>query len=504
MALRRLLSDTLFGSRPSFKAPEEEPAKPAKEVELRDRIDDLGFGWYQIQVWVLSAGFVFAEGSEIQMASGLVNAMSYEFDLVTHNARAMLMTWTFTGFCIGTMSSGPLGDNLGRRVPMALGYSGVLLTACCTILVSNLQLLYIFRFVLGFFAGIGIPNAFIAVAEVTPSRLRGRATAAFGMAYVLGEMWAASGMLMLMPDLVHGSWRALIAWAMIPASCLLLMGMISSVSRFDTPFYLGCHGRTSELRQVLDLIAEINSQPDLKLRDEEVVICEVPNKIPVSEILPTLMKAPIINNVSIMAYMMFAKDFAFYGSDVFWPQIWVLVPTTGTTTEATHLMYTTMLGIPGVLLAVALMHVVNRRMGVLVCATVCSVCMLSLRGLEYGKNSAFLGVLLFKLCFPTWQMTTMVLPSELFGTQIRSWAFSFASSVGRLATIASPFAVELGTDEFTGILAGLALGAAMMVLLLPETKDCVLCETVINEEPSPRTLVKDDAEFKDAVSYGAA
>ena len=56
------------------------------------------------------------------MASGLVSAMQDEFDVVSHVGKAMLMTWTFIGFALGTLASGPLGDNLGHPPLLLTSY----------------------------------------------------------------------------------------------------------------------------------------------------------------------------------------------------------------------------------------------------------------------------------------------------------------------------------------------------------------------------------------------
>jgi AAHS family 4-hydroxybenzoate transporter-like MFS transporter len=490
------LSDLLFGTKPKK---EEDPVNAPKEVELTDRIDELGFGNYQMQVWILSCGFIIAEGSEVQMASGLVSAMKEEFGVTTHVGKAMLMVWTFIGFALGTLTSGPLGDSYGRRKPMILGYCGVICTAACTVLVTNINMLYGMRALLGYFAGIGIPTACITISEVTPSYLRGRATAALGIAYILGEMWAAAGLLYMMPDLVHGSWRWLIGWAMIPAISMVLFGLLSPASRYDTPFFLGCQGRKEELRELLNLAAEMNDKPHLRLGDQTTISCEVPARIPFVDVIPSLLRPPVRMKVLVMCFLMFAKDFGFYGTDVFWPQIWAHVPGLGTLSPAQSLVATATLGIPGVLLAVFLMNVLPRKMGVYSCAAICSVCVILLRGLDDGKASAFAGVLGWKIFFPTWQMTTMLLPSELFGTQVRGWAFALAACSGRMATIISPFVVEMGIDPFTAMLACIAVGAALLVNILPETKDCNLSADVTSE-PSRKSLTTDDDDKR---SYGA-
>lgn len=482
--------------------PTDEAQLKQKEVVLADKIDELGFGWYQIQVLIICSGFIIAEGAEVQMAAGLVSAMQEEFGIVTHIGKAMLMTWTFIGFTLGTMASGPLADLHGRRTPMLVGYCGVILTAGFTTMASSLTMLYGFRLFLGFFAGIGIPTAFITVAEVTPTVYRGMATAFLGLAYVLGEIWASLGLLMLMPDLVQGSWQLLINWAMIPAIVIVFFGLKSPVTRHDTPFFLACQGKTSEVRQVLNMIAELNGKQHLRLADEATVICHVPEVVAFSEVLPSLLRPPLVSKVFILSYIMFAKDFALFGAGVFWPQMWAVVEGIGAVSPALELLATATMGIPGVLLAVALLKILPRKVGVLLGASITCACALLFRGMPNGRVTAFVGILAFKLFFPTWQMTSMLLPSELLDTRIRGCGFSFAASFGRLATIVSPFAVELGIDGFTGILAALSFGAAVLVALLPETKDCELTEDAVNEAPktSQRQLLGDGI----TPSYGTA
>jgi len=305
-----------------------------------------------------------------------------------------------------------------------------------------------------------------------------------------------------MPDLVHGSWQLLIVWSMIPAVCLVLFGMTSPVARHDTPFFLASQGKTSEVRQVLNMVAELNGKQHLHLSEEDTVVCNVPDMVALSEVLPSLLRPPLVSKVLVLSYIMFAKDFALFGCGVFWPQMWAAVEGVRDLSPALELLGTAAIGIPGVVLAVALLKVLPRRVGVVLGASITCACALFFRGMPNGRSSAFVGILAFKLFFPTWQMTSMLLPSELFGTRIRGFGFSCAASFGRLATIVSPFAVELGIDGFTGILAALALGAAVLVALLPETKDCELTEDIINETPtsSQRRLMGDGISS----SYGTA
>lgn len=451
----------------------------AEPTTVADKIEEIGFGWYQIQVFILSAGFVVAEGSELMMAAGLTNAVSLEFGIEAHFGRSMLMTCTFTGFALGTILSGPLGDTWGRRIPMLIGYLGVVVTALCTFFVYNKMLLYLMRIILGVFGGIGIPTALITISEVSPKAFRGVSTAMFGAAYCLGDIWAATGLRLVMPDLVNGHWRMLLFWAMIPSITLLLFGSVSPVTRYDTPYFLAASGRKADAVASLNVIAEVNRKPHLKIPTVDLLkhVSQAKGYVPFSAALRVMSHWPMFMYTCVLCLLFFGKDFGYYGMNVFWPLAWAQIAEEGTVRmyAATELLYTAALGIPGVLLAIALTWGMPRRHALALGGFMCAVATHFVALLDMGHRRGLIGVLIFKLFFPSWQMVTMLLPSEIFPTEIRAWGYASVALAGRLATIISPFAVEYSHQGFLS--AVLVLGAASGALTyacLPETRDSEL------------------------------
>lgn len=456
-------------------------------TSVAEKIEEIGFGLYQVHVFILSAGFVVAEGSELMMASGLTNAVSQEFGITDHFGRSMLMTCTFSGFALGTIASGPLGDTFGRRVPMLVGYVGVICAALCTFFVYDKMLLYIMRCVLGLFGGIGIPTALISISEVSPRAMRGVSTAAFGVAYCLGDIWAATGLRLVMPDLVNGPWRLLLFWAMTPAISLLIFAALSPVSRCDTPFFLASAGRKEEAVTALNLIAEVNGQPDLKITNPELLEHTSPKHgyVPFSAAFKVMVQWPTWMQTLVLCVLFFGKDFGYYGMNVFWPIAWARISADGVVRmyAATELCFTALLGIPGVVVAIYLTWTVPRRVALGLGGIMCAIAAHFVWLLDDGDRHGLAGVVMFKLFFPSWQMVTMLLPSEIFPTETRSWGYATVALAGRFATISSPFVVEYSHRAFLLTCSGLGLGSMVLTFAcLPETKDCEL-KSLENEGP---------------------
>lgn len=452
-----------------------------EHVTLGDRIDEIGFGLYQVHVFVLCSGFVAAEAAELTMAAGLVRAICAEFG-VTGVGKSMLMTFTFLGFAFGTCISGPLGDAMGRRLPMLIGYLGILLSTVLTCLCTHIATVIACRFLLGIFIGIGLSICGVAMMEVVAPTHRGPIMAMMAVPGVIGEIWVEVGLCLFMPDLHEGSWRWLLGWAAVPAVVYVLFGLLSPVAKYDTPFWLGTGGHQLDLIRMLNLMAVCNGRPDLHLEDMDVVEMDDPATLTMGEAWHMIMTPPRLHQCLLMAVLCFAKDFALFGTTVFWFHLWVHVPGADVLQPSVKLLVTSMLGLPGCFLAWGLIWALPRRVAVSGSACCCGIAMLLLPFIESGSAIGYLSVGLFKLFFPTWQVLASLLPSEVFGTEIRGLAFATVSFFGRAATILSPLAVALGTHTFIVTLTVLSFMAGGSVLPLPETKDCELTNEVFDED----------------------
>lgn len=459
---------------------------------VSEALNALGFGGYQVRVFILAAGFIVAENAELSMASALVNPLGAHFGVTSAAGKSSLMVAVYLGLMTGTIASGPLGDRFGRRLPMFVGYIGVIVCALLVCLSSSVPSLILLRFTQGVASGIGIPTALISISEVSPEHLRGLVTAAMGLSYCLGDVWAAVGLCVIMPDLQDGPWRLLLCWALVPSVCMLLAGSLTAASRYDTPYFLAAQGRKEELSEAINLIADLNGRPELRLAPGDHLSMEVR----ASEhgnfwhAVRTI-KGNRLVHVLILCMLFFAKDFGLYGSGVFWPKVWAGLGSTALPPSG-NLLITALTGIPGNILAMYLMFVLPRRVALAFGSGVCCAACIAMRSLDDGKAIGYVGALTFKMMFPGWQMVTMLLPSELFPTQIRAICYGIVAAAGRLATLLVPFLVEANNDLFLMCCACLAGLACISVTQLPETKDAQLK----NDEPE---LMPDKV-----LSYGSA
>lgn len=457
-------------------------------------IDDLGLGSYQFHVWILCSSLLAAESFEMHMIAVLVPALEQEFLVVSHLGKAMLMTWTFIGLALGTVVSGPLADAFGRRLPMAIGCIGGIVSQLGTLSATHLDTLYFFRAICGFWAGLCIPAAYITIAEVFPSEWRACAFASTSLITIIGDLWLDMGFATFMPDLFIGNWRLIVCWGMVPIIGLALFALRSPVVRHDTPFYLGSQDREAELQDTINLIADMNGKPDLKVDVQDRFICHQPEGIQLSKLPETLCRKSLF----IMCFLCIVKDLYSWGFTVFWPQVLARVPGLGSFNAAQELMITSAISVPGIILGVFLVKILPRRLGVFFIASTAGICMIFLKGIEQSKPSAFLAVAVFKLFTPAWGSMTWLLPGEIFGTRVRGLCTSTATFCGRFGAMAAPFLVELGTESFTLVLAVLGFAAACIVHMLPDTTNCKLSEDMAIDDSDLQHLARGEA------SYGAA
>jgi len=217
-----------------------------------------------------------------------------------------------------------------------------------------------------------------------------------------------------------------------------------------------------------------------------------------------LATTPYLYYSSVIAVMFFAKDMGFFGMSLLWPTAWRAVGVGGVSmANATELLLTCLIGIPGYLLAMGLMFCLPRRVSLSSCAVVCAFSAYLLRYLMMGKAVGLIGVLLVKLSMPTWHMSTIALPGEVFPTQVRVWAYAIMGFVGKLAAIVTPSVLNQSTTWFLRAIFVLACSAALLVWTLPETTGVQL-GSVNNHSLTPEEHKRKDCEnVADFANYGA-
>jgi len=165
--------------------PERQPSRQKTQVMDKSvdfHIDEIGCGTYQAVVFIFCAGSLFCESTQLSAIAGVQHIIHHQYQVTSTFGQSLLMTFIFLGFTVGTLASGTIGDSKGRRLPMLLGYVGMVVMQVLIFLIPGLYVLYILVFFLGVFAGIGIPAAVTLLSEVVPHKWRDM----FGAALCLG------------------------------------------------------------------------------------------------------------------------------------------------------------------------------------------------------------------------------------------------------------------------------------------------------------------------------
>jgi hypothetical protein len=263
---------------------------------------------------------------------------------------------------------------------------------------------------------------------------------------------------------------------------MLLLGLALPVTSSDSAHFLAAHNKKEQLRDALNLMANMNGKPDLEVKGKMPGPADE-SDVSFSEVVSLLSGGELGVCTVVLSLMFFTFNFGYYGTVDFWPIGWSGIHLKGVY-KSTELIYTALIGLFGVLVAMFTMSRINRRPGACIAAVICAVASILLHGLLHDKIAlGWAGVILFKLFWMTFQMTTMNLPNEIYPTRISVWAWSIICFFGRIGCVIVPIIIAYTDSGFLIILTVLLAMSACAVWGLPETKDRDLEELDTLGEP---------------------
>merc|ERR1719469_458194 len=124
---------------------------------------------------------------------------------------------------VGCLFSGICADSFGRRVTILTGYAGMALCGACTIFAPAYAWLLVARLCNGVSCGLGLTAAFAMLTELLPPKYRAMGWPLVLFSITCGEIYAACGCLMWMPDLKTGQWRSVTLWCTVPSIVFLCL-----------------------------------------------------------------------------------------------------------------------------------------------------------------------------------------------------------------------------------------------------------------------------------------
>ncbi|MGH3209887.1 MAG: MFS transporter [Trebonia sp.] len=348
---------------------------------------------------------------------------------------------------LGALAFGRLADVIGRTRVYWMSAAMMVLAAVGSALSPSLAVLVAFRFLLGFGVGGDYPVSAVLMSEYAHHSNRGRMIGLVFCAQAVGLVVGPLAALALLgggagPDM---TWRLLLGLGAIPAAIAVWLRRTMP----ESPRYAARPVRGSAKRGTALGVREFLSSRAL---------------------LVTLVGT---------AGCWFLLDYAYYGNTISTPQIISLISPHASQTAmiAIQLAIFAVAAVPGYLLAIARMDRIGHRRLQLAGFIVMGACF-AVIGLVPGMTSAVVpfllvyGVSYFFAEFGP-NVTTFVLPGELFPTRLRATGHGVSAGVGKLGAFIGVFLFPVLQHAFglRGTLlltAGISALGALLTLVLPE------------------------------------
>eukprot|EP00931_Biecheleriopsis_adriatica_P113756 TRINITY_DN8892_c0_g2_i1.p1 TRINITY_DN8892_c0_g2~~TRINITY_DN8892_c0_g2_i1.p1 ORF type:complete len:501 (+),score=59.67 TRINITY_DN8892_c0_g2_i1:107-1504(+) len=416
-------------------------------------IDNIGFGLAQLKVSLLAGGVWAADGAEILLVSSTVLTVSAEWDLDA-TKRSLCLSLVFAGTFAGSILSGPIGDRLGRRLPILMSYVLTVLFSLISTQSKNFSQLAACRSLIGLSFGLGQPACSALVSEVTPAKWR-TTTMSFLTSFLFGfgELYSVFLLWIDDPYMKHLHWRRNLALGCLPAAlCFCLAGIFL----IQSPSYLVRTGQVEEASKMLAALRSDNgaevSQEDLAVGNPPVL--EASWVDVVSQIFSKKFRALTL----FLAFSSFTANMFLNGSFYIIPQLSLSLD--NGYTPAFNLGMGVLMELPGGIAAVVAGFLLPKRATLLlsmVAAALTSAMMFEAIHSDTSGLFATAAMLVTKAIAIVSMIAVWSYAAEAYPGTCRTTGLGACLGFGRLGSVLAPIVTEL-TRDLTGSFAAYYLG----------------------------------------------
>jgi len=362
---------------------------------------------------------------------------------------------------LGAMFFGRLADSLGRTRVYWISAALMVLAAIGSALSPSLLVLTLFRFLLGFGVGGDYPVTSVLVSEYAHHGTRGRQV---GLVFSAQAVGLIVGPLLALAFLGSGigaplTWRLLLGLGAIPAAAAVwLRRKLPETGHFTA------EAARSAAAEPASAAPEPGSEAKAR---------------PTAGLGAFLASRRLLTLLVGTAGCWFLLDYAYYGNTISTPRIISLIDPHASqmTTIAIQLAIFVVAAVPGYILAIARMDRIGHRKLQLGGFILMGVCF-AVIGLVPGMTTAvapFLLVYGISYFFTEFgpNVTTFVLPGELFPTSARATGHGISAGIGKFGAFVGVFLFpvlqgSLGLRGTLLLTAGVSVLGALLTLVLPE------------------------------------
>jgi MFS transporter, putative metabolite:H+ symporter len=417
-------------------------------VNSGGRLDRLPIGPFHRRIMLLVGIGMFFDGFDIYLAGSVLGVvLKTGFSTLPQNAA--FISATFVGMMLGSFGTGFLGDRYGRRFTYQFNLLLFGLAALAAAFAPNMAVLIACRFVMG--VGLGAENVvgYATITEFVPARTRGRWSGFTTVCVVTGLPISLLVASLIIPQF---GWRAMFILGGIGA--LIVWYLRKSLP--ESPRWLEAKGRTAEAEALMLAIEREAAQGRALPAPAAASI------VAVSSDLGTLFAAPLLSRMIVGAVCLITINTLLYGFVTWLPVFFIKQGLSIATSFGYSLLMA--LGAPVGSAIGALTADYWGRKPVIIGASLITVAL----GIVYPMISdpVLLPAVGFALTVPIYVLVALLFGiyiPELFPTEVRLRASGIVNTLGRGATIVTPFLVVM-LFEARGVAGVMALMIGLLVV----------------------------------------
>jgi putative MFS transporter len=424
-------------------------------VNAGARLDRLPISSFHYRIfWLIGAGMFF-DGYDLYVGTNVLGA-TVQSGFSTLSQNAQFVAWTFGGMTIGALVAGFIGDHFGRRFSYQFNLMIFGLASIAAAFAPDMQTLILIRFVMGLGLGAEIVVGYSTLTEFVPPRLRGRWLATMAMIVVSGLPATALIGTFVIPQF---GWRPMFVIAGVGA--LIVWYLRKALP--ESPRWLDSQGRTAEAEALMQAIErEAASAGPLPA---PAPAAPMPSFSLASLVSPSLLPRMVVGAVTLVSINTLIFGF------VQWLPTFFVQQGLGITKSFAYTLVIVMGSPIGCAIGAFGADFLGRRRSI-IGASVLTVLFGAIYPFVGGEPWLLLtvGFLLIVAIYIQVAILFGVYTPELFPTEVRLRANGVCNTIGRAATIVSPFIVvalfkAYGVAGVLGLMIGLVIIQIIVVAI---------------------------------------